>query len=70
MAESISPIFKWVREMVAAQSCVKAVRGRQNRLKISISKYSHVMSVFVNFKRRNEVDISSEGMRLKFQKLE
>ena len=37
------------RVMVAAQSRVKAARGRQNCLKISFSKYSLVICLFIGF---------------------
>ena len=41
VAESISAVFNWIGGKVAAQSRVKAARGR---VMISTSKYSHVMS--------------------------
>ena len=49
VAESIFAIFKWFGVMVTAQSCVKAVRGRQNCLKVLVSKYSHVICLLIGF---------------------
>ena len=45
LAESISAM--WFRVMVAAQSRVKAARGRQNCLKISFSKYGPMICLFI-----------------------